>query len=151
MFEQFFISNNGPAPEKRETKMNTPEKEAVRVFLWTLVPVKRPDDQFYLCYDDTAPPWDEENLFYMKDKTGKTWFCHPSNMEISQKNLYGLLQKITKDYTPQNPERREARKAAPFKIHVAAIRAVNMDELQNLLTAISQKSFVQQSNKTPLT
>lgn len=134
--------------------MNTPEKEAVKVYLWALLPDRRPNDQFYLCYDDTAPSWDEENLFYMKDKMGKTWFCHPSNMEISQKSLYGLVQKVTKDYTPQNPERREARKAAPFRIHVAAVRVVGMEELQNFLTAISQKtqkSLVQQPNKTPLT
>jgi hypothetical protein len=129
--------------------MNTPEKEAVRVFLWTLIPNKRQGDQFYLCYDDTAPPWDEENLFYMKDKSGKTWFCHPSNMDVNKNNLYALIQKVTKDYTPQNPERREVRKTAPFRISIAAIRAVDMEELQNLLTAISQKSFIQ-PNKTPL-
>jgi hypothetical protein len=65
-------------------------------------------------------------------------------MEITQKNLYGLVGKITKDYTPQDPQKAEARKTAPFKIHVAAIRSVNMEELQNFLSAISQKSFAQQ-------
>lgn len=107
---------------------------ATKVFIMTKFPKRhqKEGDRTYLCYEDTTPPWDQE-IFFVKDEANRNWFCHETDIELSNDSLRSFAEQIKDDYSPKTEEALRRRLHNPLTIQVILCHAESLEELRNLL------------------
>jgi hypothetical protein len=106
------------------------------VLIYTKIPRRdpSPEDQNYLCYDEDSPiPWDQDVIF-LKDSHGRTWFCVEVQMHLSEQNLYDLAHRIKQEHMPTTMVMQKKRYDNPLLIQIVASRANGLNELTDLLS-----------------
>ena len=111
---------------------------ATRVCITAKFPKReaRPEDQTYLCFEETTPPWDQADLFFVRDGSDRNWFCHTSPIELTQQACQAFAEQVKEEYTPRNKKSLQRRLHNPLIIQVVLCRAATLDELRELLGAV---------------
>ena len=108
------------------------------VFIMRVAPAYREPDPtietIYLCYDEDTPLPNDEPFFIAKDKNGKQWTCHELAVKsLNKKEIQKVARRLLVDYQPKTVQQTIKCKTKPVVVFAAAVRAVDEDELVELL------------------